>query len=258
MKRMSFLGCPIDDLSIKEVITFLEEFIRSGEPHQIVPINAAKLWRMERDKRLNQVVKQAHLVIPEKAIVIGSRILGNPLKAHVGGIMLVKALLPVAAKKGYRVYFLGTRQDVVNKMVSNLQRNHPTLKIVGWHHGYIRQNDTSRIAKKIKNAKPDILLVAMGTPKQEYWINDHFHEIGVPVCIGVGGSFDILAGIKKDTPPFVRRLGMEWLYRMMQDPYNLWKRYLITIPWFLYKVAVVKIHSIFQSRSGYNRLGDRL
>ncbi len=241
MKRIDFLGCPVDNLTLLEAIAKIEEFIHSGTPHQIVPINAAKLWRMERDPRLANIVKTASLVIPEKAIVMGSKVLGNPLKEHIGGIMLLKALIPVAAQKGYRIYFLGAKPEVVERMVDRLRKDYPKLPIVGWHHGYLSNEDDDRLVQEIRALGPDILLVAMGTPKQEYWIAEHMQELGVPVCMGVGGSFDVLAGIRRDAPSWVRALAMEWLYRLVQDPRNKWKRYLITIPWFWYKITSYKL-----------------
>jgi N-acetylglucosaminyldiphosphoundecaprenol N-acetyl-beta-D-mannosaminyltransferase len=240
MERIDFLSCPVDNLTMAEAISRIEAFIRSGEPHQVVPVNAAKLWRMERDSRLERIVKSASLIVPEKAIVMGSRVLGSPLKDHIGGIMLLTALLPEAAEQGYRLYFLGARPHVVECMVENLQRDYPGLQVAGWHHGYLTPDDGARVVNEIKVSQPDILFVAMGTPKQEYWIADHLHELGVPVCMGVGGSFDVLAGAKKDAPQWARTLAIEWLYRLLQDPRNLWKRYLITIPWFWYKVYTAK------------------
>ena len=222
---------------MEEAILRIEDFIRSGKPHQIVPINAAKLWRMQYDHRLAHIVLNAELVVPEKAIVLGSRLLGTPLKAHIGGVMLLKALLPVAENHGYRVYFLGARPYVVERMVKKLRQEYKRLKVAGWHHGYFGAETNPQIVTHIRNAAPDLLFVAMGTPKQEYWIADHLRVLNVPVCMGVGGSFDVLAGLKKDAPQWVRTLYLEWLYRLVQDPGNLWRRYLTTMPWFAYQVA---------------------
>lgn len=244
MNRIEFLGCPVDNVTMAEAIARVEQFIDSGEPHQIVPINAAKLWRLERDARLNQIVRSASLIIAEKAVVLGSRVVGSPLKAHVGGIMLIKALLPVAAERGYRVYFFGAKPEVVEQMVAKLRQDWPSLSIVGWHHGYVELEDTPRLIEEIKQSRPHIVFVAMGTPKQEYWIYDHLNALGAPVCIGLGGSFDVLAGVKQDTPDWLRALALEWLYRLVQDPLNLWKRYLITIPWFCYKVSEQKVRRV--------------
>ncbi|MEI8305652.1 MAG: WecB/TagA/CpsF family glycosyltransferase [Chloroflexales bacterium] len=233
---------------MEEAIACVEEFIRSGQPHQIVPINASKLWQMERNPRLSEIVTSASLVIAERAILIGSRILGEPIKDHVGGIMLLKQLLPVANTRGYRMYFLGAKPEIINQMVTKLGSDYPAMQIVGWHHGYLNAEEGVRIISEIRATKPDMLFVAMGTPKQEYWIAEHLQELGVPVCLGVGGSFDVLAGIKKDTPQWIRNMSMEWLYRLVQDPGNLWKRYFITIPWFIYKIFQLRLQRMRLSK----------
>jgi N-acetylglucosaminyldiphosphoundecaprenol N-acetyl-beta-D-mannosaminyltransferase len=230
---------------MEESIDTIEEFIRRRTPRQIVPVNAAKLWRMERDPRLKLIVETAALIIPEKAIVMGSRVLGSPLKAHIGGITLLKRLLPVAASRGYRVYFLGARQKVIGRMVETLRRDYPSLRICGWRDGYFRREESAAVLQQIRGARPDLLFVALGTPAQEYWIAEHLAALGVPVCMGVGGSFDVLAGLKKDAPDWVRALALEWLYRLAQDPRNLWKRYLITIPWFCTRVFCWRARQMF-------------
>ncbi len=235
--RVEFLGCPVDNLSMEEAVATLERYIEAGEPRQIAVINANKLWQMERNPRLATAVRGASLFIPEKAAVIGSRLLGLEVRHHIGGVMLLKRFLPRAAEKGYRLYFLGAQAAVIDTMVSRLRSMHPTLQIVGWHHGFFATDEEVVLAKNIAALRPDALFVALGSPKQEFWISQHFFALGVPVCMGVGGSFDVLAGIKRDAPAWIRALAMEWLFRLVQDPRNLWRRYLITMPWLLRKVA---------------------
>lgn len=237
--RIQFLDCPVDNLTMKEAVSKIEKFISSKGCHQIVPINAAKLWRMERDEKLAQIVRGADLIIAEKAILLGARILGTPLKDHIGGIMLLKAFLPHAEARGYRLYFLGAKPLIVREMMKQLKRQYPQLNIVGSHHGYFPEQDNARVVNSIRASQPDVLFVAMGTPKQEYWINEHLDTLEVPVCMGLGGSFDVLAGMKRDAPHWIRSLYLEWLYRLLQDP-RKWKRYLITNPWFLRRVLQAK------------------
>lgn len=234
--RVNFLGCPIDNLSVPQAVTRLEQFIREGTPRHVIVINANKLWLMERDPSLAEVVRRASLFLPEKAIVVGSYLLGLRVNHHVGGIMLLKAFLLRAEQKGYRIYFLGAKPQLLERMIVNLRQIHPRLQIVGWHHGYMSPADSEEVSREILQLHPDALFVAMGTPKQEFWIGEHQPQLRVPVCMGVGGSFDVLAGIKRDAPDWVRALAMEWFYRLIQDPRNLWRRYLTTIPWYLKKV----------------------
>jgi N-acetylglucosaminyldiphosphoundecaprenol N-acetyl-beta-D-mannosaminyltransferase len=236
LNRVEFLGCPVDNLSMEDAVLELEHYIEAGSPHQIAVINANKLWRMEQDASLSNAVRRASLFIPEKAVVIGSRLLGLEVRHHVGGIMLLKAFLPRAEEKGYRLYFLGAENEIIAAMVSNLRRIYPNLQIVGWHHGYFSSDDDLAINQEIIQLRPDALFVALGSPKQEFWISEHMEKLRVPVCMGVGGSFDVLAGIKQDAPAWIRALAMEWLFRLAQDPKNLWRRYLITMPWLLKRV----------------------
>jgi N-acetylglucosaminyldiphosphoundecaprenol N-acetyl-beta-D-mannosaminyltransferase len=234
--RVDFLGCPVDGLSMEQAVGKVEDFIRRGTPHHVAVINANKLWLMERDSRVTMTMQGAALVLPEKAVVIGGRILGVDTLHHVGGIMLLKAFLDRAQEKEYRVFFLGAKPEILVQMIQVLAQSHPRLKIAGSQDGYFKDEELSSVKQRVRTARPDVLFVAMGTPKQEYWITEHMVDLGVPVCMGVGGSFDVIAGRKKDAPAWVRTLAMEWLYRLAQDPKNLWKRYLITIPWFLRKV----------------------
>ena len=233
-----------------QAIACMEAFIRESVPRHIAVINANKLWLMEKDRGVARVVQGASLFVPEKAVVMGIRAMGLGIAHHVGGIMLLKAFLPRAEERGYKLYFLGAKPGVIERIVSVLRHAYPRLRIVGSHHGYLRPDDDQLLAAQIRQLRPDALFVAMGTPKQELWIAEHMRHLGVPVCMGVGGSFDVLAGIKKDTPSWVRALAMEWFYRLIQDPKNLWRRYLTTIPWFVGKVFRARVRKTF-SRQGY-------
>jgi N-acetylglucosaminyldiphosphoundecaprenol N-acetyl-beta-D-mannosaminyltransferase len=236
---------------MEEAVARLEDFIREGKPRHVAVINANKLWIMEKDPKVAEVVREASLCVPEKAITIGSRMLGLGVDNHIGGIMLLKAFLPRAEERGYRLYFLGAKPDVLEIMMRGLRQIYPRLQIVGSHHGYLLSENNGAVAEEILRLSPDALFVAMGTPKQEYWIAKHLRQLGVPVCMGVGGSFDVLAGLKKDAPEWVRALAMEWFYRLMQDPRNLWRRYLVTIPWFVGKVLRARSQKLF-SGHGYH------
>ena len=156
--------------------------------------------------------------------------------------MLLQAFLPVAAQKGLTLYFLGARPEVIERFVNKLRQDYPALQIAGWHDGYLSAADDKRLTEDIRELRPDVLLVAMGTPKQEFWISEHLQQLGVPVCMGVGGSFDVLSGVKKDAPEWMRSIAMEWFFRLIQDPGNLWRRYFTTMPWFLYKVGRTAVH----------------
>jgi N-acetylglucosaminyldiphosphoundecaprenol N-acetyl-beta-D-mannosaminyltransferase len=233
--RTQLLGYPVDSLDMEDAVSRVDRFVRDGGFHHVVAINANKLWLAEQVPALRIIVRQAELVIPEYAIVWGCRVLRRPLKAHVGGVMLLKALLPWLEREQVPVYFLGAKTTVVEQMKSQLGRMHPQLVVAGMRSGYFERSKEKQIVGEINRSRSAVLFVAMGTPRQELWIERHRHDLAVRVVMGVGGSFDVLAGVKKDAPQWSRH-GGEWLYRFIQDPKNLWKRYLITNPWFVYRV----------------------
>ncbi len=220
-----------------EAMEWMAQAIAERRPRQIVPINANKLWHMERDARLRELVITSDLIIPEWAVVWGAARLRMPTIYHVAGFTLLKAFIPFAAERGFRPYFLGARPNVIIEMVDKLRRDYPHLEIAGFHHGYLTSLQTEAEAvSDIQKSRPDVLFVAMGTPRQEYWLRDQRETLNVPISMGVGGSFDVIAGLKSDAPAWARGKGLEWLYRLVQEPHAYWKRYLITNPWFVYRV----------------------
>ncbi len=237
MNRVKFLDHPVDSVSIPEALNWMEECIESGEPHSIAVVNANKYWLMSKDKRLRDYVRRSDLVIPEWAVVWGAARLKLPLRTYVRGVALLQAAIPWAEEKGFRPYFLGASPEVCATLETNLRKNFPRLEIAGCHHGYIQSIDAqAEVVRDIQMARPDMLFVAMGSPRQEYWIKDNLETIRVPVAMGVGGSFDVIAGLKKDTPRWVQGTGLEWVYRVSQDPKAYWKRYLVTNTWFVFQV----------------------
>jgi N-acetylglucosaminyldiphosphoundecaprenol N-acetyl-beta-D-mannosaminyltransferase len=238
--RTRLLGYPVDSLDVEDAVSRVDTFVKQGGFHHVVAINANKLWLAERVPALKKIVRQAELVIPEYAVVWACRTLRRALKAHVGGIMLLKALLPWLESEQIRVYFLGAKEPVLERMKSRLGTLHPRLVIAGMRSGYFEASQEKEIVQEINRSRAAVLFVAMGTPRQELWIERHRHILTVRTVMGVGGSFDVLAGLKKDTPQWLRH-GGEWVYRLIQDPKNLWKRYLTTNPWFVYRVLRERI-----------------
>lgn len=233
--RVQFLGYPVDSFSMEEAVEYVSQLVQTEDFHNIAVLNANKMWMAERNPEMRQIICRAEMVIPEYAVVWGCQMLGTPVRAHIGGVMLLKALLPRFEADGVRVYFLGARQEVLKTMLARLQSQHSCLKVAGARSGYFEAGESLDVVKEIKDSKAQILFVAMGSPRQELWIERHREQLSVRVAMGVGGSFDVLAGTKKDAPSWVRH-GGEWLYRLAQDPRNLWKRYLITNSWFVARV----------------------
>ena len=257
MVRIEFLGCPVDNLTISEALDWMDARIKNTEPGKIMVLNANKLWLMSKNPRLDQIMKKAELIVPEWAVFWGAKRLGTPLKTCVFGISLAKETLHRAQLKGYRLFFLGAKPQVVETLIIKLQKEYPGLQIAGFHHGYLDQTETQKVIAEINQTCPDVLLVAMGSPRQEYWISDHFLQIHVPVSLGIGGSFDVLAGIKNDTPGWARGHGLEWLYRLIQNPKAYWKRYLITNSWIIWNVLrenyLKKLKSIQRSYTTFKK-----
>ncbi|HXY48711.1 MAG TPA: WecB/TagA/CpsF family glycosyltransferase [Terriglobales bacterium] len=233
--RSQLLGYPVDSLDIDEAVRRVGTFIKTGGFHHVVAINANKLWLAEKCPELRKILWNADLIVPEYAVVWASRQLRKPLKGHVGGVMLLKALMPYLEKERVPAFFLGAKTNVLEQMKIQLRASHPQLVMAGLRSGYFDPDQEQGIVQQINHSGAEVLFVAMGTPRQELWVERHRQSLGVKVVMGVGGSFDVLAGIKKDAPQWVRH-GGEWLYRLVQDPRNLWKRYLTTNPWFVYRV----------------------
>lgn len=236
--RLSFLGSPVDSLSMDEALERLHEFIESQSSHLVVAFNVPKLWRMQGDSRLRHIVESADLILPEQVITLTSRLCVNPLKAYIGNDRLTQSFLPLAAKRGFRLFFLGTRPSNLDHMLAGLHRRYPGIVIAGSHHGYFTENEADAVAAHIRACQPQVLFVGMGTPKQEYWMEAYGRSLGVPVVIGVGGTLDVLAGIKLDCPAWIRTLGLEWIFRVVEDPCGKLKRYSVALPWFVRALLV--------------------
>ncbi len=236
--RYDFLGCPVDAIDLPGMLDWTRRTIAEGRPRRIMVVNANKLYLMARNPEVRAIVTSSDLIIPEWAVVWGARRLGNRALVHTGGLIYAQQLLPYAATEGLRPFFLGGRPEVVAQLVETARRQNPALEVAGSHHGYLTTPEVEKAAlDAIAASKPDVLLVAMGSPKQELWIARQVPALGVPVSIGVGGTFDVLAGLKADTPNWARGRGLEWLYRLAHDPRAYWRRYLTTNSWFVAQVA---------------------
>jgi N-acetylglucosaminyldiphosphoundecaprenol N-acetyl-beta-D-mannosaminyltransferase len=229
MGKIELFGCPVDSLSLDRTVRRIEHFIRERKPRRHSALNAAKIVRMRNDERLREIVASSDLVSADgQSVVWASRLLGKPLPERVTGIDLMQKLLQLAQDRGYRVYLLGATQGVVTKVKDELKRQRPGLKLVGWRNGYFSSREEENIIGDINARAPDILFVGMSTPKKEYFLGKYQGRLKVPFCMGVGGSFDVLCGKAKRAPSLMRRMGLEWFYRFLQEPGRLWKRYLVT------------------------------
>ncbi|MEI6084587.1 MAG: WecB/TagA/CpsF family glycosyltransferase [Verrucomicrobiota bacterium] len=226
--KVVLFGIPIDNLTMGETLDRIEEMIRSGQPHQHVVVNVDKIMKLQHDPALREAVLGCDLInVDGQPVVWASRILHSPLKERVAGVDLFSALVERCAQGGYRPYLLGATPAVVEKTAGILKDRHPNLKLAGWRNGYWRPEEEAQVVAQIKEAKPDVLFVAMGSPKKELFLRKWKTELRVPFVMGVGGTFDVVAGVVKRAPQWMQRCGLEWFYRLLQEPGRMWRRYLV-------------------------------
>lgn len=255
--RIKLFQVGIDQVDNQKTIQKIEEFIISKKPHQIVTPDTLAVLRARKDPEYHAILKSAALVTPDGAgILWAATTLNYPLPERVTGIDIIHNICRLAAKKGYSLYLLGSYPGVASETALNLTKKYPGIKIAGTHHGYfscedsqncedvkngnsVRNKKEEEIINEIKENKPDILLVGMGVPKQEKWINKNLEKLDVPVCIGVGGSFDVLSGRIPRAPLWMQRHGMEWIYRSIKQPNRAFR--VLTLFYFIWLVIVGKI-----------------
>jgi len=255
--RIKLFQVGIDQVDNQKTIQKIEEFIISKKPHQIVTPDTLAILRSRKDPEYHAILKSADLVTPDGAgILWATTTLNYPLPERVTGIDVIHNLCQLATNKGYSLYLLGSYPGVARETALNLTKKYPGIKIAGTHHGYfsyedsqngkdiksgnsVRNKKEEEIITEIKENKPDILLVGMGVPKQEKWINKNLEKLGVPVCIGVGGSFDVLSGRIPRAPLWMQKHGMEWVYRSIKQPNRIFR--VLTLFYFIWLVIVEKI-----------------
>lgn len=245
--RISFLNTAIDVLTMQQAIDITDSYIQHKRPLHIVGVNADKVNQMDRDVYLRQLVNRSELIHADGiSIVLASRFLKTPLPERIAGIDLMVQLLHLSSDRGYKVFLLGATQRVVEQTQRVLQNRYPKLHIVGIHNGYFEEADWSQISGILKNAEPDIVFVGITSPKKEYFI-DYLQEQGhTCVFMGVGGSFDVISGEKRRAPLWVQKIYMEWMFRMLQEPKRLMKRYFVGNILFLRTVCKEKIKQLRQ------------
>ena len=226
---IAILGVPLDNLTTGEAIEAIENMVRSGDPHYVVTANVDFLVQARKDVELRSILLDADLVLCDGTPLLwASRLLGNPLPERVAGADLTPLLIELAEKKRLRLFFLGATPDSIEQAMSNLRHDHPDLRIAGHYSPPFRnllEMDHDEIKRRISEARPDILFVAFGCPKQEKWIAMHYRQLGVPVAIGVGATIDFLARRVTRAPLWMQRSGLEWVYRLAQEPRRLFRRY---------------------------------
>ncbi|XOV86670.1 MAG: WecB/TagA/CpsF family glycosyltransferase [Pseudomonadota bacterium] len=240
------LDVPVHPLTEPEVVAIVEREVDAGHRVRIGVVNAAKIIAMHADRMLWDDVTSSDLVLADgMSVVWASRILGQSLPERVAGIDLMFRLFELADRKQLRVFLLGATEEVSAIIEANLARDYPSLVLAGRRNGYFSAEESAGVAEEIAACKPHILLVAMTTPKKENFMGRFDAVMGVPVVHGVGGSFDVYSGKVERAPVRWQKLGLEWLYRVKQEPGRLWKRYLITNVKFSWMVLLALLRRPF-------------
>ena len=219
--------------------------ITHDRPLVVGVVNAAKVVNLRRDASLRAAVLSCDLILADgQSVVWASRLLGHPLPERVAGIDLFGELLTRADAAGQRVYFLGATQEVLDRLIEKVRREMPGLQVAGAHDGYFTLQEAPAVAAAVRASQADLLFVGMTIPHKEVFLDTWGPSLGVRVCHGVGGSFDVLAGSTRRAPAAWQRLGLEWLFRVLQEPRRLWKRYLFTNLRFLGLTALELVHPV--------------
>ena len=229
-ERAGLMGLSFDAVTMDTAVARCLEFCCSPRTsHTVITANASHLCMMRRDPELAVACRAAHLTVADgMAVVWALRASGQRALERVAGVDLMTRLLAAAATHRLRVYFLGARREVVTALVGRGRTQYPGLEIAGFRDGYFGPEDHLSIVEEIRASEAHMLFVGMHTPFKETWCERHRERLNVPVIIGVGGSFDVLAGFIKRAPRWMQSLGMEWLWRLLMEPRKLWKRYLTT------------------------------
>lgn len=228
MERVEFLNCPVDLATMDDTVSLIEERISARSFTQHVVVNVAKIINMRKDAVLSASVKNCDIInVDGMGVVWGARFLGMCVPERVTGIDLFYRLLDMSTRKGFSIYLLGARKEVVVSVVDEIRKLYPGIEISGFHHGYF-WNDEAALVKNIHASGADMLFVAITSPKKEKFINRWQNQLGVKFVMGVGGTFDVVAGRVRRAPVWMQKAGLEWLYRLIREPCRLWRRYLLT------------------------------
>jgi N-acetylglucosaminyldiphosphoundecaprenol N-acetyl-beta-D-mannosaminyltransferase len=254
VSRAEVLGYQVDRVGLEEAVERCRALIAGTECSHQVSLNAAKLVRARSDERLAEILREAELLNADgQSIVWAARLLGDPLPERVAGIDLMYRLLDVAEREDLGVFFLGGRPDILEKAIENVRGSHPRLRIGGSHHGYFNDSASADVCTAVSRADVAILFIAMSSPRKEYWAHEHRDSLGVPLVMGVGGAVDILAGATARAPKWMQHAGLEWFFRLVQEPRRLGPRYFVTNVLFLGLVLRALLQRVlrrFRPRSG--------
>jgi N-acetylglucosaminyldiphosphoundecaprenol N-acetyl-beta-D-mannosaminyltransferase len=232
------LGINIDNITMDEAISAIFDWLNGNRPKQVVFVNADCANIAQKNDNYLKVLNGADLRLADGiGLRIAAKVMGKEIVQNVNGTDMFPLLCQKLSDAAKRVYLLGARPEAVAGVALWIAQNFPEVQVCGYHHGYFGPEEAESLITSIRKADPDLLLVAFGAPKQELWIHEYLERTGAKVAIGVGGLFDFYSGRIPRAPSWMREIGMEWVYRLIQEPRRLWRRYLIGNGLFLFRVV---------------------
>jgi N-acetylglucosaminyldiphosphoundecaprenol N-acetyl-beta-D-mannosaminyltransferase len=239
LSRIELLDSPFDRVGMQGTVDQCMAWCSGPRvAHTVITLNAALLCMMRSDEELRTACRGGDLIVADGVPVVWvAKLAGVPLPERVAGVDLTVKLLAEGSLRGLSVYFLGARPEVILKLVEYCGRCHPGLKVAGFRDGYFKPSDHEDIVNEIARLAPDMLFVGMPSPFKEAWCQRYREKLGVPVIVGVGGTFDVLTGYVRRAPRWLQSIGMEWWWRLAMEPKKMWRRYLHTNTDFLWRAA---------------------
>lgn len=233
--KVRIYGVPISKMSMDQTVAYLTNVIEQRQPHQVITANPIMVMAAQDDPAYLSMMQRAELIVPDgTGVVWAAKYVGEPVVERVPGYDLIHELMKVGESKSWKVYLLGASNEVIQAAAEKLRTAYPRIKLVGVRDGYFKDEQDAEVIQDIVDAAPDLLFVGRSAANQEPWIGKYKQQIGVPVMMGVGGSFDVLSGKLKRAPVLFQKLRLEWFYRLMQEPWR-YKRMLL-LPKFALKV----------------------
>lgn len=239
MLSLRILGVRVDKVDMMEALCSIDSFIKEAAFHHVITLNAEIIYQAQFNQELKELINSADMVTPDGAgIVWAAGYLENPVAERVTGIDLMSRICQQAHLNGWRIFLLGGAPGVADEAAENICQAYPNISIVGTHHGYFSGLEERDVLEKVREAAPDILFAALGAPRQEFWIRKNKDRLPVKVAMGVGGSFDVVAGRVKRAPLWMQRMKLEWLARLIKEPWRA-KR-MLSLPKFVLLVMKSK------------------
>jgi len=235
MASIRILGVRVDKVDMMDALCHVDSFIQGDGFHHIITLNAEIIYQAQFNQSLKELINSADLVTPDgSGIVWAAGYLGEPVPERVTGIDLMMELCKQAHHNGWKIFLLGGAPGVADEAADNLRAQYSNINIVGTHHGYFNETEEGRVFEQVRQAEPDLIFVALGAPRQEFWIREHKEKLPVKIAVGVGGSFDVVSGRVKRAPVWMQRLKLEWLARLIKEPWRF-KR-MLSLPKFVLMV----------------------